>query len=153
MGGLMSRRKGRKGEQQTATEIREALPELADQIKRGWQSRFGCDDPDVCGLPGIWLEVKKGKQPNPRAALKQATEESIRATPKPKQPPIPVAVIRDDRKEPFACMRWPDLLELIAENYRLKNSSALQARMHDDMIGAKETDGVLLVNDDAPEDR
>lgn len=110
--GMRSRRKGKKGERATATEIREALPELAGQVRRGWQSRRGDDDPDVIGLPGTWLEIKTGKQPNPRAALAQAIEES-------KGRGIPIAVIRDDRKEPFAALRWPDLLAIIARLARL----------------------------------
>lgn len=104
--GMMSRRKGKKGERATATEIRVALPHWAEQIRRGWQARLGSDAPDVI-VPGYWFEVKTGKKPNPRAALEQAITES-------RERGVPIAVIRDDRKEPFAVLRWKDLLYLIA---------------------------------------
>ena len=74
MGGSQ-RRKGARGERELAAALRAAMPELADGIRRGWQSRLGTDDPDVCGLPGFWLEHKTGKQPNMRAAFRQARQD------------------------------------------------------------------------------
>lgn len=103
--GRAQRQKGKRGERATAAELRAALPYLADKIRRGWQAREGDDDPDVI-LPGFWVENKSGKQPNVRAALKQAVEDS-------KGRGVPLAVIRDDRKEPFCLMRWSDMLELL----------------------------------------
>lgn len=97
MSGLRSRRKGRRGEQQVATILRAAFPELADSIRRGWQSRVGCDDPDVCGLPGFWLEVKTGAQPNMRAAYRQAKGDAAGRA-------FPMAVIQDDRARERLCI-------------------------------------------------
>lgn len=103
--GKSQRQKGKRGERATAAELREALPAYADIIRRGWQTRQGDDDSDVI-LPGYWPEVKTGKQPNIRAALKQAVEDS-------KGRGIPLAIIRDDRKEPICALRWSDMLQLL----------------------------------------
>lgn len=104
------REKGKRGERACAAELREALPELAADIMRGWQARLGSDAPDVL-LPGYWLEVKSGRQPNPRQALRQAIEASNgRGT--------PLACIRDDRREPFAVIRWRDLTSLVGQLMR-----------------------------------
>lgn len=100
-------RKGKVGERLTALDVREAFPWIADQVRRGWQSRKGSDDPDVIGLPKIWLESKKGRQPNPRGALAQAAKDSKG------RGHYPVAVIRDDRSKPFVVLYWADFLELI----------------------------------------
>ena len=105
--GLSQRQKGKRGERATAAEIRAALPHLADRVRRGWQSRQGDDEPDVI-LPGYWIEVKHGRQPNVRAALRQAVDDSAG------RGVVPVAVVRDDRREPFAVIRWADLLALLA---------------------------------------
>lgn len=104
--GKAQREKGKRGERATVNEVKDAFPWLGEAIKRGWQARAGDDAPDVDGVPGIWIECKAGAKPNPRAALQQA----IAAC----KTRVPVVVIRDDRKEPFAVMRWPDLLRLLA---------------------------------------
>jgi hypothetical protein len=95
--GRASRVKGRRGEQEVATILRESMPEVAADIRRGWQSRVGCDDPDVCGLPGFWIEVKTGKQPNIRAAYKQAFEAA-------KGRAFPLAVVQDDYARDRLCV-------------------------------------------------
>ena len=105
--GKFSRDKGKRGERATANEIKAAFPWLTD-VKRGLQSRGGGSEvPDVVGVPGLHIEVKAGKLPNPRAALKQAKEDCDPVT-------YPVAVIRDNRCQPFVCMDWEDFLAVIA---------------------------------------
>lgn len=88
--GLSQRAKGKRGEQKLAALLREGLPDLAEHIRRGWQARLGCDDSDVCGIPGFWIESKCGKKPNLRRALKQAKADS-------KGKAYPVAIVQDDR--------------------------------------------------------
>ena len=103
----MPAQEGKRGERKLATELREAFPDIADDIRRGWQSRNGDDEPDVVlPIPGYWLEHKSGAKPNPRAALSQAIQDSGGRA-------MPIAVIRDDRKAPFAVVRWSDLLSLM----------------------------------------
>lgn len=103
--GALSRRKGRRYEQELVHLFRDAMPDA--EIRRGLQSRGGAEVPDV-DCPVFWLESKRGKKPNVRAALQQATA----AAPKGR---IPLAVIRDDRAEAFVALSLDDFLELVAE--------------------------------------
>lgn len=106
--GRFSRMKGKRGERKTAEELREVFPEFSEKIRRGLQARLGHDEPDILGIPGVHVEVKTGKQPNPRAALQQAIRDAREG-----DRGVPVAVIRDDRKEPFAILRWSDFLVML----------------------------------------
>jgi hypothetical protein len=131
--GVMQRRKGKRGERATATEIREALPELAARVRRGWQARDGADAADVIapGLP-YWIEVKSGRKPNPRAALEQARE----AVRKARSDDVPVAVIRDDRSTPFAVLPWDALLRLLVLEYRTAGTTSAS---HEIVVGGVST--------------
>lgn len=105
MGGAMSRRKGHRFERELVHQFREAMP--GAEVRRGFQSRSGEEAPDV-ECPVFWIEAKRGKKPNVRAALKQANN----ATPKGR---IPVAVIRDDREEAFVALSLDDFLDFVGE--------------------------------------
>ena len=105
MGGAMSRRKGAQWERDLVHRFRDAMP--GGEVKRGLQSRGGEEVPDV-DCPVFWVEAKRGKKPVVRAALKQAAD----AAPKGR---IPIAVIRDDRAEPFVVLALDDFLDLIRE--------------------------------------
>jgi hypothetical protein len=96
--GLYQRMKGKRVERAVAELIRRVFPDA----KRGFQSRAGTDQCDIEGTP-YWFEIKGGKCPNPRAALKQAIEDTDGRT--------PVVVVKDDRCEPFVVMRLSDWLE------------------------------------------
>ena len=63
---------------------------------------------DLAVVEQKWPEAKRGKQPNVRGALRQATNAA---------PPgrIPIAIIRDDRAEPFVALSLDDFLEFVAE--------------------------------------
>lgn len=111
--GKSQRDKGKRGERATANEIKLRMPDLAADVRRGWQSRQGDDDPDVLGLPGWWVEVKHGKSYKSvlmERLLAQAVGDSGSGA-----DGTPVVVVRPDRKEPYALLRWNDLLNLIAE--------------------------------------
>jgi hypothetical protein len=105
MGGMMSRRKGASWERELVLLFREAMPGCG--VRRGLQSRNGEEVADV-ECPVFWIEAKRGRQPNVRRALRQAAE----AAPKGR---IPVAVIRDDRAQPFVVVLLDDFLEFVAE--------------------------------------
>lgn len=109
--GKSQRSKGKRGERLLAEELRQMFPEYAESIRRGWQSRLGDDDPDVI-FPGCWFEHKFGALPNPRGALAQATKEC-------KGRGLPIAVIRDNRKPPFAVMWLGDFLPLLRKSMGL----------------------------------
>jgi hypothetical protein len=109
MSGARSRRKGANAERELAKRFAEAMP--GADCKRGiGQARRGSEVAD-CEVPRFWVESKHGKRPNPRAALAQAIE-ACEANGNGK---TPIAVIRDDRKEPFVCMRLEDFLAFVGE--------------------------------------
>lgn len=115
MSGRSSRIKGAAGERKTANELNDRSP--ADlEVKRGiGQTRAGDEVPDVDGIDCLWVEVKTQKRGNPRAALAQAKEAAASHPGR-----IPIAVIRDTRKEPFMVMSWVDFLELWQEYWEIK---------------------------------
>ena len=104
--GKFARDKGKRGERQTAEDLRIAFPMYAEEVKRGWQSREGDDDPDVCGIPGLWCECKSTERAQPRAALEQAEEDS-------KGRGMPLAVIRQNHKKPYAVVYWSDMIKML----------------------------------------
>ena len=103
--GALSRRKGLRYEQELVHLFRDAMP--GADVRRGLQARGGDEVPDV-DCPVFWLEAKRGKRPNVRAALRQATD----AAPKGR---IPLAVIRDDRADAVVALSLDDFLELVGE--------------------------------------
>ena len=105
MSGALSRRKGARFERELVHRFREVMPDA--EVRRGLQWRGGEEVPDV-DCPVFWLESKRGKRPNVRAALRQATD----AAPKGR---IPLAVTRDDRSEAFVALSLDGFLELLAE--------------------------------------
>ena len=105
MTGAMSRRKGAAYERELVHRFREVMP--GAEVRRGLQCRSGDEVADV-ECPVFWIESKRGRKPNVRAALKQANE----AAPKGR---VPLAVIRDDRAEAFVAMSLEDFLELVRE--------------------------------------
>jgi hypothetical protein len=112
MSGARSRRKGANAERELAKRFAEAMP--GADCKRGiGQARSGSEVADV-EVPRFFVESKHGKRPNPRAALAQAIE-ACEANGNGK---TPIAVIRDDRKEPFVCMRLEDFLGFVGEWWR-----------------------------------
>lgn len=101
------RRKGHDFERWVANRFKAALPGAEQHIKRGLQGRDGSDAPDVL-CPCFWIECKRGKQPNIRAALQQVLEDC--------GPGVwPVAVIKDDARQPFVALHLDDFLELVKE--------------------------------------
>ena len=85
--------------------FREAMPDA--EIRRGLQSRSGEEVADL-DCPVFWPELKRGKKPNIRAALRQAIE----AAPKGR---IPIAIIRDDHAEEIVTLLLDDFLEFVSE--------------------------------------
>jgi len=123
MMGRRSKNKGKMGECEVATLFRLALADLGlSDVKRGWQSREGDDDPDVV-VPeelGLHVEVKRQKVCGVRAALRQAIRDA-------KPGRIPVAFCKDDqigqykdRTPPMVILRQDDFIDLMVENLKLK---------------------------------
>lgn len=100
------RRKGHNFEREMARHFRGIFGD--DRVRRGLQYRDGAECADVI-TPFLWVECKRGKQTNPRAALAQAVEASVG------QGYYPVAVCKDDWAEPFVVMQLEDFSDLVRQ--------------------------------------
>jgi len=101
MGGKASRTKGHGFEREIAAWLRETV---GIDAKRGLsQPRGGtAEEPDVLTPGGwpLWLELKRGKKTDARAALRQARNAIVSAG----ADCWPVAICRDDQEEATAMM-------------------------------------------------
>ena len=110
MNGSSSRRKGADFERAMVHRFRKAMP--CAEVRRGLQSRGGKEVADI-DCPVFWPELKRGKKPNIRAALRQAIE----AAPKGR---IPISVVRDDRAEEIVTLLLDDFLDLVSEWWEMR---------------------------------
>ncbi len=108
--GQANRRKGADFERWLVGRLRVVFPEASRGIG---QARSGGEIPDVKGCWPYWIEAKKGKVTNWRAALKQAVD--YLAGQKGGAYREPVAICRDDGKPAVVVMRLDDWLTLVAE--------------------------------------
>lgn len=104
---INSRAKGAAYERELVRLFREAMPGAT--VKRGLQFRGAAVDAaaDV-ECPVFWVESKRGRRPQVRAALEQARRDS-EGTGK-----VPIAVIRDDNSPAFVCLGLDAFLAMIA---------------------------------------
>lgn len=109
--GRLSRRKGGDFEREVARRFAQVF-ENAD-VRRGLQFRDGAECPDVI-TPMLWVECKRGKRTNPRAALAQAIADSRG------RELIPVAVCKDDFEEPFVVLTLDGFSDLVAQSWVLR---------------------------------
>jgi ribosomal protein L7/L12 len=112
MGGKMSRNKGKSWERTVAAAFRELF---GDQVRRGWQTREGHDEPDVTGVPRFHIEAKAHKLVNIAAAIRQAVTDRTKAKQDGKK--WIVAVTKSDRCVPLATMPFDEFMELVKEWY------------------------------------
>ena len=117
MTGKGARQKGYAYERAVAKDLRGIFGEDAG-IRRGLQSQ-GNHCPDVI-VDGWHVECKIGKKQNIRAALAQAVRDEAIYTGGTGEF-IPVAVVKDDRKEAMVTMRYSDWLEMV---HRLHHGEA-----------------------------
>jgi hypothetical protein len=108
--GRRSREKGKRWERDVARLYRETVGEGK---RTGWHQSHGLEVADVSvplplpGWPkGIWNECKHHARVSMRAAMNQALD----ACP---DGHLPVAVCKDDRKEPLVVLRLEDWLALL----------------------------------------
>lgn len=99
--GKMSREKGKRGEREVAA----LLCFLGYEASRGQQFHGGPDSPDVVGLPGIHIEVKRTE----KLALYEAMEQSQRDC---GEGELPIVVHRRNGKKWVVCMRFEDFMQL-----------------------------------------
>ena len=98
---MNSRDKGKRGELEAA----HLLKEYGYDARRGQQYAGSNGDPDVVGLPGIHIEVKRVEKLN----IDEALEQSIRDA---KDEEIPVVMHRKNRTEWKVTMLFDDWMVL-----------------------------------------
>ena len=108
--GKASRDKGKRGER----EVAQILREHGYDAHRGQQYKGGADSPDVVGLPGFHIEVKRTEQARVYDFMEQAKAESAAGE-------IPLVVHRQNGREWLAVMTFSDFLEVCA--CRSKNAA------------------------------
>ena len=108
MSGARSRRKGATWERALVKKFKEVMP--GENIHRGFQCRSGEEAPDV-DVPAFWVEAKAHNRTNIKAALEQAAEACGKGR-------WPLAICKDDRREPIAAMYLDDFLELVEQWWR-----------------------------------
>jgi hypothetical protein len=102
--GKASRDKGKRGEREFASLVRDRLGLPA---RRGIQSRGGGAEAADVVTPLFHVECKLGARPNPLAALAQAEADARPGV-------FPIAACRRDRDRWTVTMRGDDWLELVA---------------------------------------
>ena len=100
--GKMSQRKGADGERELAA----LLSAAGYECQRGGSLSFG-EIPDVLGLPGIHIEVKRVEKLNVGEAMEQAIRDSDRML-----DGMPALFHRRNRKPWLVTMRLEDWLKL-----------------------------------------
>ena len=129
-GGKFSRDKGRRGEQQTARELRAALGSGAI-VRRGAQSREGRDEPDVVveGRPW-WIEVKtwwERKSWNDHVAALHQAEQACLESENPSG--IAWVVVRENRRPPMVVARAASLTAISAGQIDLLHYGGIIAKV------------------------
>ena len=109
MSGKSSQRKGADGER----ELAELLREHGYDIRRGGSLSFG-EVPDLMGLPGIHIEVKRVERLNVGEAMAQAIRDADRF-----HDGAPTLFHRRNRQPWLVTMRLVDWLELFEANKTL----------------------------------
>jgi hypothetical protein len=111
MSGAANRRKGLDFERTIVRRL--ACIFGADNVRRGLQFQGGSDSPDVV-CPGLWIECKRGKLTNPRAALRQALGDAAgKGT-------WPIAVTKDDGEPAHVTLLFDDFADLLAEWHAMR---------------------------------
>ena len=99
--GKASRNKGKTGEREVAN----ILKEHGYDAHRGVQYQGGSDSPDVIGLPGIHIEVKRVNSLRLYSSLEQSRDDADDSE-------IPIVMHRPDRKPWVVVMDAEDFLDL-----------------------------------------
>lgn len=102
MSGKSSQRKGASGERELASLLRSH----GYEIERGGSLSFG-DVPDLVGLPGVHIEVKRVERLNVSAAMEQAARDAARF-----HDGAPTVFHRRNRETWLVTMRLSDWLTL-----------------------------------------
>lgn len=99
--GKSQRNKGKVGEREVAN----ILKEHGYEARRGVQYQGGPDSPDVIGLPGVHIEVKRVNSLRLYPSLEQSRNDADDSE-------IPIVVHRPDRKQWVVIMDLEDFLDM-----------------------------------------
>ena len=102
---MNSKAKGGRGEREWAEFCRE---HGFTEARRGVQFKGGFDSPDVTGLPGIHIEVKRQERTQIQEWMKQSIRDSEGKA-------IPIVAHRRNREEWLVTMRAEDWMRLYTE--------------------------------------
>lgn len=97
------REKGKRGEREVAKILRD---HGYDSARRGVQYSGGPDSPDVVGVDGFHIEVKRTEQCRPYDYLKQSKSDAS-------EDEVPIVVHRQNDKPWIVIMDFEDFLNLI----------------------------------------
>lgn len=98
---MNSRNKGKRGELEAA----HLLKDHGYDARRGQQFSGANGDPDVVGLPGIHLEIKRVEKLNIDDALNQSIRDA-------RENEIPIVMHRKNRTEWKVTLRFTDWIEM-----------------------------------------
>ena len=98
---MNSRQKGKRGELEAAHLLRE----YGFEARRGQQFSGANGDPDVVGLPGIHLEVKRVEKLNLEAAMQQSIRDA-------RTNEIPIVMHRKNRGQWLVTMTFENWMKL-----------------------------------------
>ena len=99
--GKMSREKGKSGEREVAKLFRD----YGIEAKRGCQFHGGPDSPDVMGVPGLHVEVKRVERLNLYEAMEQCWHDASAEE-------VPVVIHRRNNKPWIVAMAFDDFMRL-----------------------------------------
>jgi len=108
---LLSREKGKVGEREAAAEISRLFNV---QARRGQQYCGGPGSPDVVGLPGVHVEVKRAEKQRFYDWIEQAVADSMVIN---GESNVPLVVHRTNGREWLAVVRLDDLPRLATKLY------------------------------------
>lgn len=108
MSGRSSQRKGADGERELAAILRE----YGYEVQRGGSESFG-EVPDLSGLPGVHIEVKRVERLNVSEAMHQAERDAERF-----QDGAPTVFHRRNRQPWLVTMRLADFMRLYQQKTR-----------------------------------
>ena len=110
-----SRRKGKEGE----LEVAKLLRSFGFDSHRGVQYKGGPDSPDVTGLPGVHIEVKRTNKFDLYGALRQSQRDASETE-------VPIVIHRRDRESWVVVLSVEDYIDLYKKANGIERESSTE---------------------------